>query len=405
MFGVKNSLSNLTKIKSVSSAAAVSTFSPIVIRRNMASLPGLFKSLVYSSHNVDDCASILSLQNYKPIQEIENSIVLRMLAFPINPSDINQLQGVYPSLPNKSLNYQTLQPAAIAGNEGVYEVIHVPNRFQNLKKGDWVIPTMANTGTWTNYQVFYDESQLIKVNGLDLFTAATIGVNGVTAYQLVNDFVDWKRNENNWLIQNAGNSTVSKMVSQIAKVNNVKTLSVVRDRKTPEQFNEMAKMLENTFGTTKVISESQNNDKVFGKQELPQILGKDARIRLALNSVGGKSSSSIARKLEKDGLMLTYGGMSKQPVTLPTSLMIFKNITSAGYWVTELNKKNPQRKVDTVHDLINLYEAGEFVSPKEDIETLSWDTEKFNDDDVLKLVQGGINSTNGKKKVVVLKWD
>jgi len=85
--------------------------------------------------------------------------------------------------------------------------------------------------------------------------------------------------------------------------------------------------------------------------------------------------------------------------------MIFKNITSAGYWVTELNKKNPQRKVDTVHDLINLYEAGEFVSPKEDIETLSWDTEKFNDDDVLKLVQGGINSTNGKKKVVVLKWD
>lgn len=382
----------------------ISSQKALVFRRNMASLPGLFKSLVYSKHDVDNCSSVLNVQTYKPIQEIENSIVLKMLAFPINPSDVNQLQGVYPSLPHKSLNYQTLEPSAIAGNEGVYEVIHVPNRFQNLKKGDWVIPTMANTGTWTNYQLVYDESELIKVNGLDLFTAATIGVNGVTAYQLVNNFIKWNSQENNWLVQNAGNSTVSKMVSQIAKVNNVKTLNVVRDRKTPEQFDELASMLQDKFGATKVISETQNNDKIFNKQELPKILGKDARIRLALNSVGGKSSSSIARKLEKDGLMLTYGGMSKQPVTLPTSLLIFKNITCAGYWVTELNKKDPQSKVDTVHDLIQLYESGNFISPKEDIETLEWDTEKFNDDDILELVQNGISSTNGKKKVVVLKW-
>lgn len=397
MFRTNCGLTSLGRFKGLKSS--------IIATRSMTSLPRVFKSLVYSSHNVDDCASVLSVQNYKPIQEIDNSIVLRALAFPINPSDINQLQGVYPSLPTKSLNYQTLEPAAIGGNEGVYEIIYVPSRFKNLKKGDRVIPLMSNTGTWTNYQVFHDESQLIKVNGLDLVTAATIGVNGVTAYQLVKDFMDWQHNDNNWLVQNAGNSTVSKMVSQIANINGIKTLSVVRDRKTQEEFEKLAQTLEKKFGATKVISESQNNDKAFSKGELRDILGKDARIRLALNSVGGKSSSAIARKLEKDGLMLTYGGMSKQPVTLPTSLLIFKNITSKGYWVTELNKKNPKSKVDTIKELINLYEMGSFVSPKEDIETLEWDTEKLKDDDVLELIKGGITSKNGKKKMVVLKWN
>ena len=378
----------------------------------MATLPRMCKSLVYSAHDADRCSSVLSVQNYPPIPEVENSIVLRTLAFPINPSDVNQLQGVYPSLPYKSLNYMTQEPAAVAGNECVFEVLHVPARLQGqgqgpapLQRGDWVIPTMANTGTWTDYRLFQDPAELIRVNGLDLLTAATIGVNGVTAYQLVNDFVKWRSGENNWLVQNAGNSTVSKMVSQVAKVAGVRTLSVVRDRDSPEAFQRLAAELEGTFGATKVISESQNSSRDFSRLDLPQILGDSPRVRLALNSVGGKSSAAIARKLERDGLMLTYGGMSKQPVTLPTSLLIFKNITSKGYWVTELNKHAPQAKVDTVARLLELHAQGSFVAPTDDIETLEWDTQRFADQDVLDLVRGGIDSTNGKKKVVVLKWD
>lgn len=375
-------------------------------KRSISSLPRTCKSLVYSRHDADNCSSVLSVQNYPPVPEVENSIVLRTLAFPINPSDVNQLQGVYPSLPHKSLNYMTQEPAAIAGNEGVFEVMHVPGRIADspLKRGDWVIPTMANTGTWTDYQLFQDPSQLICVNGLDLLTAATIGVNGVTAYQLVNNFVKWNHGENNWLVQNAGNSTVSKMVSQVAKERGINTLNVVRDRDTPELFTALANELETKFGATKVISESQNSSRDFNKQELPGILGDAARIRLALNSVGGKSSSAIARKLERDGLMLTYGGMSKQPVTLPTSLLIFNNITSGGYWVTERNKHNPQEKVDTVAELVEMHARGAFVAPTDDIETLEWDTQSFADSDILSLIQGGITSKNGKKKVVVMKW-
>lgn len=363
-------------------------------------IPKQFKSVVYSSHSLEDCTSVLSIKDYTPKEDLSKSIVLRTLAFPINPSDINQLQGVYPSKPEKTLDYSTEEPAAIAGNEGVFEVISVPEGESSLREGDWVIPVQANNGTWSNYRVFSKASDLIKVNGLDLSSAATVSVNGCTAYQLVNNYIDWNPNGNEWIVQNAGTSGVSKIVTQIAKAKGIKTLSVIRDR---EGFESVAKKLEEKYGATKVISETESNDKSFNKQDLPKILGPDARVRLALNSVGGKSSASIARKLEKDALMLTYGGMSKQPVTLPTSLHIFKGLTSKGFWVTENNKRNPEEKVENIKDFIKLYTEGKIVSPKDDLCPLEWDVNNTSNEQLLEIIKKGING-KGKKQIVVLKW-
>lgn len=370
-------------------------------RRLMSTkIPTHFKSVVYSAESLEECTSVLSIQNYKPREDLEKSIVLRTLAFPINPSDINQLQGVYPSKPEKTLDYSTHEPAAIAGNEGVFEVMSVPKGETSLTAGDWVIPVQANNGTWSNYRVFSKATDLIKVNGLDLYSAATVSVNGCTAYQLVNNYVAWNKGSNEWLVQNAGTSSVSKIVTQIAKAKGIKTLSVIRDR---DNFDSVAQVLQDKFGATKVISESQNNDKSFNKETIPKLLGPDARIRLALNSVGGKSSSAIARKLEKNALMLTYGGMSKQPVTLPTSLHIFKGLTSKGFWITENNKKNPQEKVENIKDFIQLYRDGKIISPKEEINTVDWDVHSTNDEQLLEMIKNAIDGT-GKKQMVVLKW-
>ncbi|AAS52604.2 AEL081Wp [Eremothecium gossypii ATCC 10895] len=359
----------------------------------------LFKSLLYSSHDPADCTQVLKVHSYTPKVGADESILLRTLAFPINPSDINQLQGVYPSVPEKTLDYSTEKPAAIAGNEGVFEVMSVPQGERRLAVGDWVIPLYSNTGTWTNYQTCRDAGTLVKVNGLDLYTAATIAVNGCTAYQLVNDYVQWDPSGNEWIVQNAGTSAVSKIVTQVAQARGVKTLSVIRDR---ENFAEVAKELEERYGATKVISETQNNDKDFSKDELPVILGPNARVRLALNSVGGKSSGAIARKLERDGTMLTYGGMSRQPVTVPTTLLIFNGLKSLGYWITENTKRNPQSKIDTISALMRMYGDGQLQPPEADIKKIEWDVQKMNDEQLLEAVKNGIQS-NGKS-VVVLKW-
>src|ERR1700722_7609118 len=55
-------------------------------------------------------------------------------------------------------------------------------------------------------------------------------------------------------------------------------------------------------------------------------------IRLGLNCVGGKETTLMAGLLGHDAHLVTYGAMSKQPVSLPTSLFIFKNLTCHGFW-------------------------------------------------------------------------
>jgi trans-2-enoyl-CoA reductase len=65
----------------------------------------------------------------------DNQVLVKMLAAPINPADINMIQGVYgikPKLP------------AIGGNEGVGVIEKVGKNVKKLQKGDRVIP--ANPG-------------------------------------------------------------------------------------------------------------------------------------------------------------------------------------------------------------------------------------------------------------------
>lgn len=76
------------------------------------------------------------------------------------------------------------------------------------------------------------------------------------------------------------------------------------------------------------------------KPEVYQMLSDLPKPKLALNCIGGPSATAIARMLGENGTMVTYGGMSRKPIQLPTSLLIFKNIAVRGFWLTEWVKKH-----------------------------------------------------------------
>lgn len=77
-----------------------------------------------------------------------------MLAAPVNPADINTIQGTYavqPPLP------------AVPGNEGVGEVVAVGEGCAgSLQPGDRVIPRVNAMGTWRSHLIAPD-TDLIKV--------------------------------------------------------------------------------------------------------------------------------------------------------------------------------------------------------------------------------------------------
>lgn len=76
-----------------------------------------------------------------------------MIIAPVNPADINTIQGTYPVKPSL--------PSG-AGFEGIGEVVAVGSAVKNLVPGDRVIPDGA-IGTWCTAGIFHSK-QVRKVS-------------------------------------------------------------------------------------------------------------------------------------------------------------------------------------------------------------------------------------------------
>ncbi|XP_072356967.1 enoyl-[acyl-carrier-protein] reductase, mitochondrial isoform X2 [Scyliorhinus torazame] len=272
----------------------------------------------FEAHGSQPSANVKALKRLQTLQSAElrdSDIRAQMLAAPINPSDINMVQGTYPILPDLP---------AIGGNEGVGQVMDVGSKVTNLKPGDWVIPSDAGLGTWRTEAVG-NMNGFIKVpKNIPLLCAATLGVNPCTAYRMLSDFETLKPGDS--VIQNAANSGVGQATIQIAKAMGLKTINVIRNRPDLQQLTDSLI----SIGADYVITEE-----ALRKPEMKELFKKVPRPRLALNGVGGKSATEILRHLEKGGTTVTYGGMAKQPITVPVSALIFNNVKIRGFWVTQ----------------------------------------------------------------------
>ena len=115
-----------------------------------------------------------------------NSVNIRFLLSPINPADINVVEGVYPSKPAKTdtLSHEG-QSLAVGGNEGLAQVTAVGEGVDYLRVDDRVIMIKQQAGTWaTNRNVAVHD--VVKVPGADALSesqAATMTVrNYLTMY-------------------------------------------------------------------------------------------------------------------------------------------------------------------------------------------------------------------------------
>lgn len=247
-------------------------------------------------------------------------VVIEMLAAPINPADFNMIQG----------NYSLLPPLpAVGGNEGVARVSHLGDDVKHLQIGDHVIPLNAGLGTWRTHAVVC-EDELVRVDQtLPIAKAATLSVNPCTAYRMLMYFVDLTPGD--VVLQNCANSGVGEAVIQFARARGIKTINVVRDRPDIDDLRTWLRRL----GADELVTEEEASARDFGA--LVKEISGGAGARLGLNAVGGRSSATVARGLCNGGTMVTYGGMSMKPVTIPTSLFIFKDIRLRGFWMTRWN--------------------------------------------------------------------
>ena len=136
-----------------------------------------------------------------------NEVLVSWLAAPINPADINQLQGVYAVKP---------QLPAIGGNEGCGRVESVGSHVSNVKVGDLVIPARSGLGTWRTFGCHKATDVCALDARFERNTAAMLQVNPSTAFRLLHDFV--RLQPGDLVIQNGANSAVGRYVIQVSSI-------------------------------------------------------------------------------------------------------------------------------------------------------------------------------------------
>jgi len=266
----------------------------------------------------------------------DDEVQIKMLAAPINPADINYVQGRYGVLEKLP---------AYGGNEGCGVVVKVGQAVKTLKVDDKVIPARPGLGTWRTY-LNATESSLFKVPaGVGVEEAAMIAVNPTTAACLLNDFVSLKKGD--VIIQNGATSHVGRSVVQMAKQRGIITINIMRQSPNFEQFVNQIK------GAGGYIAASEE---YLATPQFRRLIADLPKPKLALNMTGGPSATGMARVLDYGGTLVTYGGMSHKPLEFPTSLFIFNNLQAKGFWLTkwieEHSKEDHKQLIDNMFAMV-----------------------------------------------------
>lgn len=376
------------------------------------------KTLVFTRFG--EPADVLSLHTHSISPQLpRGAVLLRTLAAPVNPADVNTIQGTYGAKPafSELLGVAGGEPAAVPGGEGCFEVVAVGEGVRGLGRGDWVVPAVQGFGTFRTHVVVEDAERVVfrvggekGVEGLSAKQVATVSVNPCSGYRMLKDYVDlvdlsvksFARGEGAtggaWFLQNGANSGVGRAVIQLGRLWGLRSINVVRERATPEETEALKSELKE-LGATVVVTEAEFLDRSFSarlKEEWTR--GGKEPLMLGLNCVGGKSASAMVKALSPKGCMVTYGGMSRQSFPFPTGPQIFKRLRFEGFWLSEWNKENPAERRKTVNEILDLMREGKFKeSPFKEVEW-NWDTEEK----VLKdAIQGTLEGFRGGKGLFV----
>jgi NADPH:quinone reductase-like Zn-dependent oxidoreductase len=294
---------------------------------------------------------------YKSIEPPkDNEVLVRMLARPINPSDLIPIRGAYShriSLPN------------IPGYEGVGIVEDVGSLVSHNLIGKRVLP-LRGEGTWQEFVKTSAEFAISIPDSIDDFTASQMYINPITAWVTCKEVL--KLRPNDVLLVNACGSSIGHIFAQLSKVLGFRLIAVTRNNKYTEDLLHL--------GASYVIDISK--DQLYETvMELTNGIGADA----AIDSVGGSAGNDLAFCVHPNGNFLTIGLLSGVQVNwgdITNKAKVNANMfhlrnwnknVSADKWQETFNsltrlindKKLGLMMADSQYDLSNVRKAIDFV--------------------------------------------
>lgn len=233
---------------------------------------------------------------------------VKILASPINPADLNWIEGTYgtrPELPE------------VPGTEAVGEVME--SRDNRFAVGARVM-FLGYAHGWQSQRIVAADDVTLMPHDVAIEELAMLKVNPATAWRMLHDFTKLKPGD--VIVQNAANSAVGHCVIQIARALGVATINMVRRAELREELHDL--------GADLVCLD----DDAGKSAALDFLAGRGQRAALALNAVGGESALRQLDLLEDGATQVTYGAMGRRPLTVPNKFLIFRDIRFCGFWLS-----------------------------------------------------------------------
>jgi NADPH:quinone reductase-like Zn-dependent oxidoreductase len=120
-------------------------------------------------------------------------------------------------------------------------------------------------------------------------------------------------------MQNAANSAVGAYLIQLARIRGLKTVNVVRRESAVAGVTEIG-------GDVVLVDGAQLAKRVAAATG-------GAKIRLAIDAVGGKATDNLATCLAEAGTLVNYGMMSGEPCQVSPASFVFRDVTLRGFWL------------------------------------------------------------------------
>ena len=198
------------------------------------------------------------------------------------------------------------------GYEGVGRIYALGPGVKGVEVGTRVFAPIGS-GTYRERVAVNAEGLTLAPEG-DPVQVALLSLSPATALLMLHDFA--KLAPDDWVLQNAANSPVGRMVIQIAREQRVRVVNVVKSSPVIGELKEI--------GAGAVLLDSDDlRDRVTA-------VTQGAPIRMAFDAIGGAATARLAACVEHDGVVVNYGAMSGEPCHMPAEMLAARGIRLCG---------------------------------------------------------------------------
>lgn len=291
-------------------------------------------------HEFGEPTEVLTVEEVPVPQPGPGEVRVRTLLSPIHNHDLWTIRGTYgfkPDLP------------ARAGTEAVGVVDALGEGVDSLEVGQRVA-TGGTFGVWAEFFTAKAAALIPVPEVLPDDVASQLVSMPFSAISLL-DSLDLA--EGDWLVQNAANGAVGRLVAQLAVGRGLRVVGLVRRAAGVDELKAQG------------IGDVVATDADDWRDQVRRITG-GAPIRTGIDSVGGAASGDVLSLLAENGTLVVFGAMQSPIMEISSGDVIFKQATVKGFWGSTVSRTMaPEKRGGLFAELIGRISDGSLTLPVE----------------------------------------